>query len=134
MIRIEGDAWAAMVRHAESCYPNECCGILLGTANGDRRVAARAIACRNAYEGSQKDRFQIDPRDQFEAERRARELGLAVLGFFHSHPDEDSYFSKTDFRNSWPWYSNVVLSVRQGSVRKARSFVVYRKSERALKS
>jgi proteasome lid subunit RPN8/RPN11 len=111
-----------MVRHAESCYPKECCGILLGSVNGDERIAVAAVACRNAYEGDQKDRFLIDPKDQLAADRRARQERLTVLGFFHSHPDEESYFSATDLKNSWPWYSNVVMSVKRGAVVAARSF------------
>ena len=111
-----------MVEHAEACYPRECCGILLGSVDGDNRTAMLAIACRNAYEGDQKDRFQLDPKDQIAADRRAREQGLSVLGFFHSHPNEESYFSATDLKNSWPWYSNIVISVKDGSAAYARCF------------
>jgi len=93
-----------MVEHAEACYPRECCGILLGSVDGDNRTATFAIACRNAYEGDQKDRFQLDPKDQIAADRRAREQELSVLGIFHSHPNEESYFSATDLKNSWRWY------------------------------
>lgn len=113
-----------MVEHAQNCYPNECCGILIGSEADGRRLATLAIACRNAYEGEQKDRFEIDPRDQIAAERKARELSLGVLGFFHSHPDEDAYFSQTDLKNHWPFYSNVVMSVRKRDVRDAKCFQV----------
>jgi proteasome lid subunit RPN8/RPN11 len=124
MIRIENAAWAEMVRHAQACYPRECCGILLGTVDGaDKRVASIAIACRNAYEGDRPDRFALDPKDMIAAERQARQSGLDVLGFFHSHPDEESYFSATDLANSAPWYSNVVMSVRNGAVKTARAFI-----------
>jgi proteasome lid subunit RPN8/RPN11 len=124
MIRIENLAWQEMVRHAQACYPRECCGILLGTVNGSgERVASVAIACRNAYEGDRPDRFALDPKDMIAAERQARASSLDVLGFFHSHPDEESYFSATDLANSAPWYSNVVMSVKQGSVGYARAFI-----------
>ena len=112
-----------MANHAAACYPRECCGILLGSVSGDDdREVSRAIACRNAYEGEQADHFELDPKDQFEAQREARKLGLDVIGFFHSHPDCDSYFSATDLAHSWPWYSNVVLSVRDGAVCDAKAF------------
>ena len=123
MIRIEMEAWEVMLSHAHSAYPRECCGILLGKANGSERVATQAIACHNAYEGDQKDRFLLDPKDQVAAERRAREIKLDVLGFFHSHPDCDAYFSATDLANSWPWYSNIVISVHNGAFHHARAFV-----------
>jgi proteasome lid subunit RPN8/RPN11 len=122
MIRIEETAWPEMVSHAEACYPRECCGILIGRDGPDGRVVTAAIPCRNAYEGDQKDRFLLDPKDQLAADRRARQEGLTVLGFFHSHPDEESYFSATDLKNSWPWYSNIVMSVKKGIFSNARSF------------
>jgi len=123
MISIEAEAWQAMVRHAEAGYPKECCGILLGKEQDGGRVVTLAVPCRNAYDGDQRDRFHLDPKDQLAADRKARELGLTVLGFFHSHPDEEAYFSSTDLKYSWPWYSNVVLSVREGGVRYAKSFI-----------
>lgn len=112
-----------MVTHAESAFPKECCGILLGTDVGGVREATIAVACRNAYEGEQKDRFQLDPREQIAADRKARDLGIDVLGFFHSHPDCDAYFSVTDLKNSWPWYSNVVMSVQAGKYDHAKAFI-----------
>jgi proteasome lid subunit RPN8/RPN11 len=124
MIELTPEAWAVMVDHAQACYPNECCGILIGTEGAGKRVASIAIACKNAYEGEQKDRFEIDPRDQIAAERKARELQLGVLGFFHSHPDEGAYFSQTDLKNHWPFYSNVVMSVRSRVVVDAKCFQV----------
>jgi proteasome lid subunit RPN8/RPN11 len=122
MIRIEKEAWEAMLAHARQAYPKECCGIMLGF-DGDPRHVRLAIPCSNAYEGEQKDRFLIDARDQMLADRRARELGMDVLGFFHSHPDCDAYFSATDLKYSWPWYSNVVMSIQNGDFHHARSFI-----------
>lgn len=123
VIRIEAQPWATMLRHATDCYPRECCGIMLGTLSGDDdRLVTTALACRNAYEGDQSDRFELDPKDQLAAQRLAREQKLEVLGFFHSHPDCDSYFSATDLANSWPWYSNVVLSIRNGALHEAKAF------------
>jgi proteasome lid subunit RPN8/RPN11 len=124
MIELSTEAWAVMVEHAQNCYPNECCGILIGSEADGKRFATLAVACRNAYEGEQKDRFEIDPRDQIAAERKSRELSLGVLGFFHSHPDEGAYFSQTDLKNHWPFYSNVVMSVRARVVSDAKCFRV----------
>ena len=124
MIRIEPQAWQVMLEHACATFPKECCGVMLGTEDpAGVRTVSLAAACRNAYDGDQADRFLIDPRDQLAAERRARELGLTVLGFFHSHPNDAAYFSATDLSNSWPWYSNVVLSIRDGQFHEVKSFI-----------
>ena len=47
---------------------------------------------------------------------------MDLVGIFHSHPDEDAYFSSTDLKNSCPWYSFVVMSVRNGVIDYARCF------------
>ncbi len=123
MITIAREAWETIAVHLEAAYPKEGCGILLGTTDDDRRQASTAEPCRNIYQGEQADRFQLDPLDILAADRRARELGIDVIGFFHSHPDCDAYFSATDLANSWPWYSNVVVSVRAGKVHHAAAFI-----------
>jgi proteasome lid subunit RPN8/RPN11 len=124
MIRIEPQAWTAMLDHAHRAFPKECCGIMVGKMDGDARTVSKAVACINVYEGDQKDRFLIDPKDQMRTQREADADGLDVVGFFHSHPDCDAYFSSTDLAHSWPFYSNVVMSVQQGAFHHARSFVV----------
>ena len=113
-----------MLDHARAAYPRECCGILLGTVDGDARNVTVAVPCRNAYEGDQSDRFRIDPAEQLAAQKRARAENLDILGFFHSHPDCEAYFSATDLANSWPWYSNVVLSIVKGRFVRAACFIV----------
>lgn len=125
MIEISPEAAAVMIAHGQASYPNECCGILIGTEDAvGLRSVTLAVPCHNAYEGDQKDRFTIDPKDQIAAERRARELSLGVLGFFHSHPDEGAYFSQTDLKNHWPFYSNIVMSIRAREFSGAKCFRV----------
>src|ERR1035437_5229038 len=123
MIRIEDAAWQVMLDHARQAYPRECCGILLGAEQADgERVVTAAFPCRNSYEADQSDRFEIDPRDQVRANLKSRSEDTDILGFFHSHPDCDAYFSATDLKHSWPWYSNVVMSIRQGKFAGAAAF------------
>ena len=123
MIKIDKTAWDAMVQHARACYPRECCGAMLGTeADGIRAVKA-ARPMRNAYEGAQEDTYVLDPQEQMAVEKEARAQGLSVVGIFHSHPDCDAYFSKRDLENSCPWYSFVVLSVKNGEFDHANSFL-----------
>jgi proteasome lid subunit RPN8/RPN11 len=124
MITIKQAAWTAMLNHARTAYPKECCGILVGAENGNGRVATMAVASPNVYQGDQKDRFDLDPRAFLAADKMARAQGLQVLGFFHSHPDCDAYFSRTDLENSWPSYSNVVMSIKDGQFSHAACFTV----------
>ena len=119
MLTIEKAAWDAMVAHAESTYPNECCGVMIG--KGKAVVAAKPL--ENTYQGAQEDRYEIRPEDLLAADREARKSGLDIVGIFHSHPDCAAYFSKTDLENSCPWYSFVVLSILKGKFDNAASFL-----------
>lgn len=123
MIRIEKEAWNAMVAHAKSTYPRECCGAMLGKEDESGRYVAFARPMRNAYDGPQEDTYMLDPVEQLAVEKEARAQGLSVVGIFHSHPDCDAYFSKRDLENSCPWYSFVVLSIKGGEFDHANSFL-----------
>jgi proteasome lid subunit RPN8/RPN11 len=123
MIRIESAAWDTMVAHAESLFPNECCGAMLGAVDGDTKDVRIAVPIENAFTGSQAARYELRPEDLLAAEREARKNGMDLIGIFHSHPDCDAYFSETDLKNSCPWYSFVVLSVKAGRFDHANSFL-----------
>jgi len=123
MIKIEPDAWQVMVAHARSAFPNECCGAMLGSSDGDTKSVKVAVPLENAFEGSQAARYDIRPEDLLAADREARRQGLDLIGIFHSHPDCDAYFSETDLKNSCPWYSFVVLSIKKGEFDHAASFL-----------
>jgi|SRR5579884_106809 proteasome lid subunit RPN8/RPN11 len=123
MIRIESEAWQAMVRHAESTFPNECCGAMLGVIDGDEKIVRRAVPLENAHPGPQAERYELRPEDLLRADREARQAGMDLIGIFHSHPDCDAYFSETDLKNSCPWYSFLVLSIKGGRFDHANSYL-----------
>jgi proteasome lid subunit RPN8/RPN11 len=123
MIKIDRDAWDAMVAHAEAKYPNECCGAMIGHIEDGQKLVCGAVPMENAYSGAQGSRYELRPEDLLAADRSARTVGLDLIGIFHSHPDCDAYFSKTDLENSCPWYSFVVLSVKGGKFDHAASFL-----------
>ena len=122
MIRIEADPWAAMVAHAREVYPNECCGAMLGAIEGHKTVRL-AMRLENAYAGAQRARYELRPEDLLAADKAARARNLDLIGIYHSHPDCDAYFSKTDLQNSCPWYSFVVLSIQKGEFDHANSWL-----------
>ena len=123
MIRIEPEPWAAMVAHARASYPDECCGAMLGSTDGDTKIVRQAMALENAFEGAQAARYELRPADLLAADKAARERHMNLIGIYHSHPDCDAYFSITDLRNSCPWYSFVVLSIQKGEFHHANCFL-----------
>jgi len=85
-----------MVAHARAEQPAECCGVLIG-ADGriDHALPARNLA--GAADGANPaTRYLIDPHDHIAARREARQRGLTVVGFYHSHPSSRAWPSPTD--------------------------------------
>ena len=123
MIRIESEPWAAMVSHARATYPNECCGAMLGSTDDGAKVVRVALQLQNAFAGAQAERYELRPEDLLAADKAARERKMDLIGIYHSHPDCDAYFSKTDLQNSCPWYSFVVLSIQKGEFHHANSWL-----------
>jgi proteasome lid subunit RPN8/RPN11 len=126
--------------HAARDYPNECCGMLMGTVSGSDKVVSEVVPLRNlrldshrAQEllplenlgsESERNRFLIDPLDQLKVEKDARARGLDVLGYYHSHPDHPARPSIYDRDHAWPWYSYVIVSVAQGVAEEMASWVL----------
>ncbi|HLH17676.1 MAG TPA: M67 family metallopeptidase [Bryobacteraceae bacterium] len=123
MIRIDSEPWAAMVSHARKTYPNECCGAMLGVIEDGVKTVHEALPLENAFAGAQAARYELRPEDLLAADRAARARNMDLIGIYHSHPDCDAYFSETDLKNSCPWYSFVVLSIRNGEFHHANSWL-----------
>jgi proteasome lid subunit RPN8/RPN11 len=124
MIHIEPGAWQEMVSHARSSYPNECCGAMLGIIIEDgRKTVAAALPLENVYGGPRESHYELRPEDLLRADQEARGRSMDLVGIYHSHPDCDAYFSETDLKNSCPWYSFVVLSIRNGEFDHANSWL-----------
>ncbi len=123
MIRIEPVPWDEMVGHARSIYPNECVGVMLGSSANGAKVVSEALRMENVHDGPQAERYTLDQKALLAADAQARERKLELIGIYHSHPDCDAYFSETDLKNSCPWYSFVVLSIKQGAFDHANSWL-----------
>ncbi len=123
MLRLSPQDLDRIRAHAERDYPRECCGILLGRAAAELRVASEAVPMRNANAAAPANRFAFDPREHLEVQRRGRERGLEVIGFYHSHPDHPARPSVTDLENaSWPGLSYLIVAVAQGRAAAVNSF------------
>lgn len=122
-IRLEREALEGILRHGEETYPHECCGILLGRMEADGRVLAEAVKMRNANTSSPWNRFDFDPREHLEVQKRARQAELEIVGFYHSHPDHPARPSRYDLDHApWPGYSYMIVSVAKGRGADANSY------------
>ncbi len=105
-------ARAAIERHGAETYPHECCGALFGRAGGS--VVSDVLALPNTTTEGPRRRFLISPQDYRAAEAHARSSGLALLGFYHSHPDHPARPSQHDLEHAWPNLVYLITSVRDG--------------------
>jgi proteasome lid subunit RPN8/RPN11 len=96
---------------------------MIGTITNGNKVVESALKLENSAEGSQRAYYQLSPEHLMKADRAAREQGKELIGIYHSHPDCDAYFSETDLKNSCPWYSFVVLSIKQAKFDHANSWL-----------
>ncbi len=103
-------------------YPNETCGAMLGVDGANAREVRALFPLTNRRDDSPRNRFSITADDFRAAERAAKQQGLELLGWYHSHPDHPARPSEFDREHAWPWYSYVIVSVAQGEPRDMTSW------------
>ena len=120
--------------HGAETYPHECCGALLG-----RHLAASALSAPDAGQSpsreivalfplvnrrddSPRNRFSVTSDDVRDAEKAAREKGIDVVGWYHSHPDHPAAPSEYDRDHAWPWYSYIIVSIQKGELKDMNSW------------
>jgi len=109
-LELEPHVDAAIRAHGAETYPNECCGALIGRDG----IVSDIFALPNTTEEGPRTRFLVRPQDYQAAERRASDVGAELLGFYHSHPDHPARPSQYDLDHAWPYFSYVIVSVREG--------------------
>ena len=80
----------AIVDHARKTAPEECCGLLLATAD----LIDASFPAHNLLRSP--TRFRVDPADHFEAIRLRATSGRAIVAAYHSHPRGPSTPSPID--------------------------------------
>ena len=106
-----------LVQHALAENPDEACGILAGRIQGERMVVERVMRVQNTADsvapdqGVFRDResgqpaagrkavhYYMDPKDQLRVYNEIDDLGLDVVGYYHSHTHTEARPSPTDIR------------------------------------
>ena len=114
MVRLNEELAGRMRAHAAETFPNECCGALLGREDANGREVVEVLPLVNRRDDSPRNRFAITPDDFRAAERAAKERGLALVGWYHSHPDHAARPSDYDRQHAWPWYTYIIVGVERG--------------------
>jgi len=111
--------------HGEETYPHECCGALLGRPDANGWRVTESIRAGNTRTDSAHNRYDIAPIELVRIQRSARDKGLEIAGFYHSHPDHPAQWSKTDFAEAhWLGCSYVITAVAQGKATVTNSFLL----------
>ncbi|HEX5285026.1 MAG TPA: M67 family metallopeptidase [Bryocella sp.] len=111
--------------HGEATYPNECCGILLGRADAGGVHVTSLLRAGNTRTDSAHNRYNIAPSELIAAQRQARDQGLDIVGFYHSHPDHPAQWSTTDFAEAhWFGCAYVITSIAKGRATDTNSFLL----------
>jgi len=126
-IFLSNSSLSVMQTHALSTYPEECCGLLIGTFEDGQRTkkALEPRPMSNVFEKKERyHRFTIDPRDFMQAEIEAESRSLEIVGIYHSHPNASAKPSEFDRNHAWPSLSYAVIEVQGGRVLETKSWVL----------
>jgi proteasome lid subunit RPN8/RPN11 len=99
---------AAMVAHCLRCYPEEGCGLLTGSSDGE---VSSVHPTRNTAGSAQV--YTVDPGEHLKVDLAAEAEGVEVIGVFHSHTHTDPWPSPTDVGQAPdPAWHYVLVSLR----------------------
>jgi proteasome lid subunit RPN8/RPN11 len=130
-MRLTRAVYHAIRAHGEQAWPRECCGALLGRCTVEGWQVEAAVGAENTPSGSAHSRYSIAPAELVRIEREARRRGLAIAGFYHSHPDCPAQWSPADLAEAhWLGCSYVITTVAQGKATITNSFLLAGLNER----
>jgi proteasome lid subunit RPN8/RPN11 len=119
-LRLPEQVRAAILDHARREYPNESCGLLGGSAEGE---VLEFIACRNT--DASPTSYNLDPQDQIAAINHFEDQGWELLAIFHSHPQSSAYPSPTDRRLAfYPDSLYLIASLADADLPELRAFAI----------
>lgn len=115
MLSLSSEQIETIKAHAEADYPHECGGLLLGhLGQENHKTVVETLPMANTAEvETRHDRILIEPRALMLADRKARENGLDIIGYYHSHPDDEAIPSQFDLDHALPVWSYIIVSVRE---------------------
>ncbi|MEA5511856.1 M67 family metallopeptidase [Crocosphaera sp. UHCC 0190] len=127
--------------HAQTTYPQECCGLLLGTLENQHKFVLEVRETENNWSSqtdeslphlpsstgqplSKNNRFSIAPEILLQVQKEVRDRQINLIGIYHSHPDYLAIPSEFDRVIAWPEYSYLIVSVVLGKATELKSWTV----------
>ena len=118
MITLSKTLFSDLQSHGEEAFPEECCGAMFGRVDGVKKLVNKLVRLDNKWEDTQTEtkyrRFKVGPDDYQYLESMAKKEQTTLLGFYHTHPNHPAVPSETDALYAWPFFSYIILSVKNG--------------------
>ncbi len=133
MVKFPAKVISHIEKHGERTYPEECCGIMLGVNENDNQAVEEIVELDNEQVENRRRRFIVTPKQYLQAERIAAEKKLALLGFYHSHPDHPAVPSEFDREHALPWFTYVIISVVDQKAKDTTAWLLNETRERFTK-
>lgn len=112
VLKLKKSDYDKMLKHCKDGLPNESCGLLAGTVEGEVKTVAKIYLLTNI--DASNEHFSMDPKEQFAALKDARANGVEIIGNFHSHPESPSRPSEEDKRLAYdPSIEYLILSLQE---------------------
>jgi len=111
-------------QEAEAAWPNECCGLLVGTGNRTEGiVVADVVPSPNLAASDRSDRFEVDPEVRFKTMRDCEAQDLEIVGHYHSHPEHPPEPSAVDLEMAYePELVWLIAGLTDGKVNALNAF------------
>jgi proteasome lid subunit RPN8/RPN11 len=115
VLKIKKEDIELLVKNSRETTPAEACGILVGKRLGEEKTVEKVILTKNVLASS--TLYEIDAEEIMQAFDWAEKAGLEVIGFFHSHPLHEPFWSVEDENRSkyWAGHSFLIFSLKTGS-------------------
>ena len=125
IIKVKSEHLTTIKHHSSTCYPHECCGLLVGTKKGKEKRLVKVVKTENDWHNQKhlfhdfatkpdrnsRDSFCIAPETLIKTQKQARQENLDIIGVYHSHPNHPAVPSRFDEQIAWSGYSYIILSV-----------------------
>lgn len=119
MLAIDQRGYDTLVAHARAEYPNEACALL----GGRDHAVAKIYALPNAE--ASPTFYIVEPKAQLQAMTEMDDLGMELVGIFHSHTFTEAYPSRTDIELAgYPDATYLILSLADLEAPTLRGFSI----------
>ena len=130
MISLSKGSMKKLIDAAENAYPEECCGLLVGSAEYvNNQLITRIIPSPNLSSSDTRDSFEVDPKIRLELMRNLSQAKTdeTIIGHYHSHPNSEALPSIKDISMAYePELTWVILAVHNGIVSETRAHMIFK--------